>query len=396
MSLKLVYMDHAATTPTHPSVVEAMLPYMTEQYGNPSSVHTLGRKALTALDAARRSIADSLGCGPREIIFTGGGSEADNLAIRGAALALREQGKGRHIITTAIEHHAVLYTVEQLEQHFGFETTVLPVDAYGRVSPADVQASLRPDTVLVSIMLANNEIGTIQPIAEIAKMVRAHGALMHTDAVQAGGILDINVSRLGVDMLSLAAHKFYGPKGVGLLFVRQGTPLLPTVTGGSQERNRRAGTENIPGVVGAATALRWCQTQRVEHAAHLTRLRDRLIQGVLASVPDTLLTGHPTERLPGLASFAIDGLAGAEELLLGLDLAGICASSGSACTSASLEPSYVLRACGLPASLAIGSLRLSLGYQNTDAEVDHVLATLPALVEKLRALAKMMQGAAVG
>ncbi|MFN8485520.1 MAG: cysteine desulfurase family protein [Anaerolineae bacterium] len=394
MSERIIYMDHAATTPLHPSVVEAMLPAMTASFGNPSSVHALGRAALAALDDARREIAARLGCAPREIIFTGGGSEADNLAIRGAALAAREKGRGAHIITTAVEHHAVLHTVEALGRHFGFETTVLPVDGSGRVSVNDVAAALRPDTVLVSVMLANNEIGTLQPVAEIARLAHERGALVHTDAVQAGGVLDIHVEQLGVDMLSLAAHKFYGPKGVGILYVRQGTPLLPTITGGSQERNRRAGTENIPGIVGAAAALAWSQGQRADGAARLARLRDRIIQGVLTQVPDVVLTGHPTERLPGLASFAIGGLSGAEELLLGLDLAGIAASSGSACTSASLEPSYVLRACGLPSALAVGSLRLSLGYENTDADVDHLLATLPPLVERLRVLARMMQSPA--
>ncbi|MFN8474437.1 MAG: cysteine desulfurase family protein [Anaerolineae bacterium] len=391
MAERIIYMDHAATTPVHPSVVEAMLPYMTTAYGNPSSVHALGRAALAALDDARRTVAGVLGCAPREIIFTGGGSEADNLAIRGAALAAREKGRGAHVITTAVEHHAVLYTVEALQRHFGFETTVLPVDGDGRMSVDDVAAALRPDTALVSVMLANNEIGTLQPVADIAQLAHERGALMHTDAVQAGGVLDINVEQLGVDMLSLAAHKFYGPKGVGLLYVRQGTPLLPTITGGSQERNRRAGTENIPGIVGMSAALAWSQAQRAEGTPRLLRLRDRIIEGVLAQVPDVILTGHPTERLPGLASFAIAGLSGAEELLLGLDLAGIAASSGSACTSASLEPSYVLRACGLPSALAVGSLRLSLGYDNTDADVDHLLATLPSLVERLRVLAQMMQ-----
>ena len=391
MAERVIYMDHAATTPVHPSVVEAMLPTMTTSFGNPSSVHSLGRAALAALDDAWRTVAGILGCAPREIVFTGGGSDGDNLAIRGAALAAREKGRGAHIITTAVEHHAVLYTVEALGRHFGFETTVLPVDGAGRVSVADVAAALRPDTVLVSVMLANNEIGTLQPVAEIARLAHEHGALMHTDAVQAGGVLDIDVNALGVDLLTLAAHKFYGPKGVGILYVRQGTPLLPTNTGGSQERNRRAGTENIPGIVGAAAALVWSQSQRAEGTPRLTQLRDRIIQGVLAQVPDVVLTGHPTERLPGLASFATAGLSGAEELLLGLDLAGIAASSGSACTSASLEPSYVLRACGLPSALAVGSLRLSLGYDNTDADVDHLLATLPPLVERLRVLARMMQ-----
>jgi cysteine desulfurase len=285
----------------------------------------------------------------------------------------------------------VLHTVQQLAAHFGFETTVLPVDHYGQVTPAAVEAAIRPDTVLVTVMLANNEIGTLQPVAEIASIARRRGVLMHTDAVQAAGVLDINVERLGVDMLSLAAHKFNGPKGVGLLYVRQGTPLLATITGGGQERNRRAGTENIAGAVGAATALELAQGRREEHAAELRRLRDRLLTGVLDSVPDTVLTGHPVERLPGLASVAIGGLHGAEELLLGLDMAGICASSGSACTSASLEPSYVLRACGLPPELAIGSLRLSLGLGNTADEVEHVLATLPPLVARLRSWASLMQ-----
>jgi len=386
-----IYLDHAATTPPDPRVIEAMLPMWTTYWGNPSSIYLEGQEARRAIDSARKLCADLLGVTPKEVVFTGGGTESDNAAIRGAAFAQRDRGRGNHIITSAIEHHAVLHTVEQLGRHFGFTTTILPVDEYGRVTPAQVEAALRPDTVLVSVMLANNEIGTLQPVADIARLVRRHGALMHTDAVQGGGILDINVDRLGVDLLTLAAHKFHGPKGVGILYVRQGTPLLPEITGGSQERNRRAGTENITAIVGAATALTWAQANRAAHAAHMTRLRDRLIAGILAAVPDTALTGHPTQRLPGLASFAIAGLSGAEELLLGLDLAGIAASSGSACTSASLEPSYVLRACGLPSALAVGSLLLSLGYENTDADVDHVLATLPPLVERLRVLARMMQ-----
>ena len=376
-----VYMDHAATTPVAPDVVESMLPYFTQQFGNPSSIYRLGRQSLAAVDAAHETVAEILGCRPTEVIFTGGGSEADNLAIKGIAYAAHRRGK--HIVTTAIEHHAVLHTCQQLERD-GFRVTYLPVDADGRVSVAAVEAALTDDTALVTIMFANNEIGTIQPIAEIGRVCRERRIPFHTDAVQAGGLLDLNVRDLHVDLLSLSAHKFYGPKGVGILYARQGTRLQPQIQGGSQERNRRAGTENVPGVVGAATALRIARQERNAEVPRLTRLRDRLIAGLLA-IPDTRLTGHPERRLPNSASVALAGVEG-ESLLLNLDLIGVAASSGSACTTGSVEPSHVLTAIGLPPALARGHLRLTLGRSTTDADIDFVLDHLPAIAQRLRAL----------
>lgn len=381
---KLIYLDHAATTPVRPEVLDAMLPYFSDRFGNPSSIHVHGRNALQALDQARQSVAESLGCSDREVIFTGSGSESDNLAIRGVAFAHRDQGN--HLITSQIEHHAVLHTSEQLEKHFGFEVTYLPVDGYGLVDPNDVARAITSRTTLISIMVANNEVGTIEPIAEIGRIAREHEVAFHTDAVQAAGTLDLNVDRLNCDLLSLSAHKFYGPKGVGILVVRKGVKLLPMQTGGSQERNRRAATENLAGIVGLATALRLAVTNREANTAHMIQLRDRLIAGVLDRVPGAQLTGHPNQRLANNASFTIPDIAGTEELLLGLDLQGIAASSGSACTSASLEPSFVLRAMGIPSQVAVGSLRLTLGPENTAEEVDYVLQVLPDLVRRLREL----------
>jgi cysteine desulfurase len=390
----VVYLDHAATTPVHPDVLAAMLPYFSDKCGNPSSIYGLGREALQALDQAHRTVAEILGCSDREIVFTGCGSESDNLAIRGVAFANRS--KGNHLITGQVEHHAVLHTCQQLERHFGFQVTHPPVDRYGQVDPDDVGRAITDRTTLISIMLANNEVGTIQPIAEIGKIARARGIPFHTDAVQAGGALDLDVDRLQVDLLSLSAHKFYGPKGVGVLYVRKGTKLLPTQTGGAHERNRRAGTENVAGIVGAATALRLAHTHLASNTAHVAVLRDRLIEGVLARIPGAHLTGHPTRRLPNSASFVFEGIPGAEELILGLDLQGICASSGSACTSAALEPSFVLKAMGFPSELAVGSLRLTLGYENTPAEIDYVLAVLPDLVARLRTLSAAYVPAGLG
>ena len=387
---RIIYLDHAATTPVHPQVLEAMLPYFSEKFGNASSIYGLGREALQALDEARRMVATILGCSDREIVFTSCGSESDNLAIRGVAFANRD--RGNHLITSAIEHHAVGHTIEQLVQHFGFEATVLPVDQHGMVDPDEVRRAITDRTVLISIMYANNEVGTIEPIAEIGRIAREHGVPFHTDAVQAGGALDLNVDRLNVDLLSLSAHKFYGPKGVGVLYVRKGVKLLPMQTGGSHERNRRAGTENVAGIVGLATALKLAQEHREENNARVMALRDRLIEGVLSRIPDVQLTGHPTQRLPNSASFAIAGIPGPEELLLGLDLQGICASSGSACTSASMEPSFVLRAMGIPSELAVGSLRLTLGVENTEEEIDYVLEVLPDVVRRLRALSSAYTG----
>jgi cysteine desulfurase len=384
MTERSIYLDHAATTPVDERVVAAMLPYFTEQFGNPSSIHRLGRAALEALDSARETVADVLGASRKEIIFTGGGSEADNLAIKGAALAQRQAGKGAHVITSAIEHHAVLHAVEYL-QAFGFEVTVLPVDSDGLVRPDDLRAALRPDTVLVSIMYANNEIGTIQPMAELGAICRERGVLLHTDAVQAAGSLSLDVHELNVDLLSLAAHKFYGPKGVGALYVRRGTPLLPQINGGGQERRRRAGTENVAGIVGMATALRLAEERRDSYAARCTALRDRLAKSILDRIPHTYLNGHPTRRLPNNVNIAFDYVEG-ESILLLLDQQGIAASSGSACTSGSLEASHVLLALGLPPERAIGSLRFTDGLSTTEADIDYLLDILPPLIERLRSV----------
>lgn len=376
-----LYFDHAATTPVDPRVVAAMLPYFTAQFGNPGSVYSLGRQAAAALDDAREEVAAALHCRPTEVIFTGGGSEADNLAIKGIAAALR--GRGNHIITSAIEHHAVLHTCQALEQS-GYRVTYLPVDSAGRVQVEDVAAALTDETMLVSIMLANNEIGTIQPIAEIGKLCRARRIPFHTDAVQGGGLLDLDVTKLMVDALSLSAHKFYGPRGVGILYLRTGTRLGPQIHGGSQERNRRAGTENVAGIVGAAAALTLAQAEREAEAPRLATLRDQLIAGVLR-IPQSRLTGHPTERLPHNASFAFEGIEG-ESLLLNLDLAGIAASSGSACTSAIVDPSHVLVALGIDDAWNRGHLRLTLGRSTTEGDIAAVVAQLPAMVATLRGL----------
>ncbi len=383
MAIRTVYMDHSATTPVDPRVVEAMLPYFTEIYGNSASIHRFGRAAAKALEESRRTVAAILGCHPTEIVFTGSGTESDNLALRGVAFAQRRAGRGNHLIVSSVEHHAVLNTARQLEEVFGFEVTYLPVDESGMVNPDDVGRAIRKDTVLISVMYANNEVGTIQPIAEIARIARAKGIPFHTDAVQAGGMLDLDVNRLGVDLMTLSAHKFYGPKGVGVLYIRQGTPYLSTITGGGHERGRRAGTVNVAGIVGLATALRLAQEGRESENARLRRLRDRLVRGILERVPDARLTGHPTERLPHHASFVFKGING-EELLLALDVEGIAASTGSACTSGRPEPSEVLLAMGLPHEWAVGSLRLTLGKSSTDEDIDYVLDVLPRAVARLR------------
>ena len=376
-----IYMDHAATTPVDSAVLAAMLPYFSERFGNPSSIYRLGRQSFDALESAHETVARALGCRPVEIVFTGGGSEADNLAIKGVAYSKRR--RGNHIITTTIEHHAVLHTCQQLERD-GYRVTYLPVDATGMVNPADVADAITDETALVTMMYANNEVGTIQPIAEIGRICRERRVPFHTDAVQAGGLLDLDVNALGVDLLTLSAHKFYGPKGVGILYVRQGSRIQPQILGGSQERNRRAGTENVAGAVGAATALEQAQSIRTEESARLTGLRDRLIAAIL-QIPDTQLTGHPERRLPNNASFTFAGVEG-ESLLLNLDLIGVAASSGSACTTGSVEPSHVLTAMGVSESGARGHLRLTLGHSSDDTDVDFVLEHLPAIVERLRAL----------
>jgi len=381
MSDRTIYLDHAATTALDARVLDVMLPYFTTEYGNASSIYTLGRHAMQALDSAREQVADILGCRPTEISFMGCGSESDNLAIKGIAFA--SQKKGNHFITTPIEHHAVLHTCQYLER-FSFKTTYLPVDSYGRVNPDDVGRAITDQTILVSVMYANNEVGTIEPVAEVGRICRARKIPFHIDAVQAGGALPLDVTALNADLLSLSAHKFYGPKGVGILYARQGMRLLPQLQGGSQERGRRAGTENVAGIVGAATALRLAYEELPQVMPRIIALRDRLIEGLL-TIPDSHLTGHPAERLPNNASFCFEGVEG-ESILLNLDLLGIAASTGSACTSGSVDPSHVLLALGLPVELAHGSLRLTLGKGNSDEDVDTILSVLPGIIEKLRGL----------
>jgi len=382
MPERTIYFDHAATTALDARVLDVMLPYLTTEYGNASSIYTLGRHAMQAIDRAREQVADVLGCRPTEVTFTGCGSESDNLAIKGIAFV--SQKKGNHLITSAIEHHAVLHTCQYLER-FGFKTTYLPVDAYGLVDPDEIGRAITDQTILVSVMYANNEVGTIEPVAEIGRICRARKVPFHVDAVQAGGALPLDVADLNADLLSLSAHKFYGPKGVGILYVRQGMRLLPQLQGGSQERGRRAGTENVAGIVGAAAALSLAREELPQVTPHITALRDRLIAGVL-TIQRSRLTGHPTERLPNNASFCFEGVEG-ESILLNLDLLGIAASTGSACTSGSVDPSHVLIAMGLPPEWSHGSLRLTLGKGNTGADVDMLLTALPGIIEKLRNLA---------
>jgi|DewCreStandDraft_1066081.scaffolds.fasta_scaffold01361_12 cysteine desulfurase len=379
---EIIYLDHAATTPVAPAVLEAMLPFFREKFANPSSLYGPAREVRRAIDQARDTVARVLGARSSEIIFTSGGTESDNLAIKGVAFANRH--RGNHIITSRVEHHAVLHTCEYLEK-FGFRVTYLPVDRTGLVDLNALEDALDDQTILVSIMYANNEVGTIQPIKEIAQLLRPRGIIFHTDAVQAAGALPLNVDDLGVDLLSLSAHKFYGPKGAGVLYVRRGVTFWPQQHGGGQERGRRAGTENVPGIVGLAKALELAEQNRPQYVAHCQALRDRLIQGVLERIPGAVLTGHPTQRLPNNASFCLEGID-AESLLLMLDRRGVCASSGSACTSGSLEPSHVLLAMGIQSPLALGSLRLTVGLDNTPEQIDRALDILVESVQKLRAL----------
>ena len=383
-----IYLDHAGTTAMDPLVLEAMLPYFSQLYGNPSSVHTVGQEARHALDTARERVANVLHCRSNEVVFTSGGTEADNAAIHGAATALQETGN--HIITSSVEHHAVLHPCQYLE-NMGFEVTYLPVDAHGMVSPASIYNAITDRTTLVTVMLGNNEIGSINPISEISAAVKRRAdelertIVVHTDAVQAAGFLELNVRTLGVDMLSLSGHKFYGPKGSGVLFVRRGAPFLPLILGGGQERERRSGTENIAAIVGLSVALELADSARADNSARCTVLRDLIIERVLAEIPGTQLNGHPTERLPNNVNFSFEGVEG-EPILLGLDLSGIAASSGSACSSGSLEPSHVLLALGQTAELARGSLRITLGKENTEEEVCYLLKVLVDLVYQLRQL----------
>ncbi len=380
-----IYMDNAATTAVCPEALSAMLPCFGEIYGNASSIHSTGRDARKILEEARGKVAGALGAKPQEIYFTSGGSESDNWAIKGAAFGNRK--KGNHIITSQIEHHAVLHTCAWLEKQ-GFEVTYLPVDEFGRVNPADVEKAITDRTILISIMAANNEIGTIEPIPEIGRIARAHHVIFHCDAVQAVGAIPVDVNAWNVDMLSLSGHKFHGPKGVGALYIRTGTKVDQFLHGGAQERGRRATTENVPGIVGTAAALEKAVANLEENGVRLTYLRDKLIRGILEKIPYARLNGHPLERLPGNVNVSIQYIEG-EALLLRLDLAGIAGSSGSACTSGSLDPSHVLLAIGLPHEIAHGSLRLSLTDTNTEEEVDEVLRVLPQIVEKLRAMSPM-------
>ena len=384
-----IYLDHAATTYTDPRVLEAMLPYFAEQYGNPSSIYAVGRAARRAMDRARDSFAQVLACKPNEVLFTSCGSESDNLAIKGVAFARRSEG--RHLITSTVEHHAVLHTCEWLERYFDFEVTYVGVDQYGIVDLDQLERSLRPDTTLVSIMYANNEIGTIQPLPEIARLLKGRNVVFHTDAVQAGGSLEIDVEKLGVDLLSLSGHKLYAPKGVGALYVRRGTPLLPQLQGGGQERGQRAGTENVPYIVGFACAAELAYTDLPSRTAHFTTHRDRLIAGIQQRISGAHLTGHPTERMPNSASFVFEHADG-ESILLNLDQEGIFASSGSACTAGSLEVSHVLKALGLPLDLAAGSIRLTTGLRTTEQDIDTVLDVLPAVIGRVRSLARVPAG----
>ncbi|MBQ8606101.1 MAG: cysteine desulfurase NifS [Clostridia bacterium] len=385
MDKRFVYADNAATTRVRPEVLAKMIPYFTEHYGNPSSLYSVGRQTAVAVNEARNTVAQLLGCQPREVFFTSGGSESDNMAIRGIAA---KRGKG-HIITTKIEHHAVLHTVQDLEKQ-GFTATYLDVDKDGLISLSDLENAITEDTILITVMFANNEVGTIQPIKEIGEIARAHKIPFHTDAVQAAGHVKIDVAEMNIDMLSLSAHKFGGPKGTGVLYVKRGTAPKTFITGGGQEFGKRAGTENIAGIVGTAEALRLATAEIDSETERLTKLRDKLIAGILDNIPYTRLNGSRDKRLPSNVNVSVEYIEG-ESLILMLDLNGICASSGSACTTGSLDPSHVLLALGLTHEVAHGSLRLSLGHDTTDQDVDYILEVLPKVVDRLRAMSPVWE-----
>jgi cysteine desulfurase len=381
---RTVYADHAATTPMNSDVLEKMMPYYSANFGNPSSLYALAHASQQAIEEARNNVAKALGAQPEEIFFTSGGTESDNWAIKGIAYANME--KGNHIITSQIEHHAVLHTCEYLEKH-GFNVTYLPVDRYGRVSPKDVGTAITDKTILVTIMTANNEVGTIQPIKEIGEIAHRHNVYFHTDAVQAIGAVPIDVRSMNIDLLSLSAHKFYGPKGMGALFIKEGVNIDSFHHGGSQERKRRAGTENVPGIVGLGKAIKMATSDIVSRNQHIRRLQSRLIEGLL-SIPHTNLNGHPSERLPNNVNVVFEYIEG-ESIILLLDNQGIYASTGSACASASVDPSHVLLACGVPHEIAHGSLRLTLGEENTDEDVDYLLQVIPGVVKQLRSMSPL-------
>jgi cysteine desulfurase len=380
-----IYLDHNATTPIAPEVGDRMTVVLREDYGNPSSVHHFGQQAKAVIDEARSSVAALIGGDPSELVFTSGGTESDNFAIRGAAEALEVTGR-RHLIATGIEHEAVINTLKALARR-GWKTTLLSVDETGIVTPSALEAAITPETALVSVMHANNEIGTIQPIAELAKIAKARGALFHTDAVQSTGKIPVDVRALGLDLLSLSAHKFYGPKGVGALWIRRGLRLLPVLTGGKHERSRRAGTENVAGIAGMGAAAQHARSTMTDEAARLAVLRDRLEEGVLRAVSGTAINGARTPRVPNTTNISFDRVE-AESLLIALDLQGIAVSTGSACSSGTLEPSHVLKAMGFPPHRTQNSIRFSLGAANTDADIDRVIAVLPGIVEKLRSLTR--------
>jgi cysteine desulfurase len=380
-----IYFDYAATTPVDPRVIEAMLPFFDHVFGNPSSVHLFGQQAEAAVDTARETIASALKCQPDEIVFTSCGTESDNLALRGAAFQQRRERGADHLLISPVEHHAVAHTALQLAEAFGFELEYLPVDAYGQVDPQDVEDRLRPNTALVSVIFANNEIGTVNPVAAIGAICREHGVVFHTDAVQAAAHLPIDLGQAPVDLLALGAHKFYGPKGVGALYIRKGVKLQPTQTGGSHERGLRAGTLNVPYIVGMAEGLRLARVEMEQRTAALVPLRDRIIGRVLEEIPDSRLTGHPVRRLPNHASFVFEGVDG-NLLLMMLDNTGFACSSGSACKTGDPEPSDVLTAIGLPRVWALGSLRITLGRSSNLADVDRLIAALPDLVRQARRL----------
>ena len=385
--MKQIYLDYAATTPTHPAVVRAMTPYFNQAFGNPSAIYSYGQEAKNGIELARSKVAGLIGARDEEIVFTGGGTEADNFALKGVAFANRK--KGNHIITTAIEHHAVLETCKFLGK-MGFTITLLPVDKYGLVDPDNVKKAITAKTILISVMHANNEVGTIQPIAEISQIAREAGVYLHTDAVQSAGHIPADVNQLGVDLLSMSAHKLYGPKGVGALYVRKGTKLVSFMHGGGQENGRRAGTENVPGIVGFGTAAELAGQEIPEEAARLTGLRDNLTAGILKQIDHTFLNGHHTKRLPNNVNISVEFVEG-ESMCLNLDAVGICISTGSACNSESQEASHVLLAMGVDPVKARGSLRFTLGKWTTEEEIDRVLEVLPKVVSKLRAMSPLIK-----
>ena len=385
--MRRIYLDHAATTPTHPEVVKAMLPFFVDAFGNPSSIHSYGQEARGAVEEARIKVAELIGARSEEIIFTSGGTEADNYALKGAAFA--NEHKGNHIITTPIEHHAVLEVCKFLERS-GFKITCLPVDKYGLVDPDDVKRVITDRTVLISVMHANNEVGTIEPVEEIGRIAREAGVYFHSDAVQTVGHIRVNVDELRVDLLSISGHKFYGPKGVGALYVRKGTKLVSLMHGGEHEKRRRAGTENVPGIVGLGKAAELAGQEIGKEAERLARLRDHLVGGLVEKIDHIRFNGHPTRRLPNNVNVSVDFVEG-ESMLLNLDLEGICASTGSACSSANLEPSHVLLALGLAPEQAHGSLRFTFGRENTEADAVRVLEVLPGIVARLRAMSPLLK-----